>query len=128
MDDNMERRKNYRFQAGDNTVAVWRNNVTGCIGTLLDISRTGVGIGTYIPGITGTGTYEMDIFISAASFRLEKLKTIFVSEVSLDDNSSSIYKPVRKCGFQFVDMTAEQKSKLDNLILWHTKNQEFLRS
>ena len=129
MVDKIERRKNYRFQAYDNTVAVWRNSQTGGVGPLLDVSRGGVGVGTYyIPGITQAGAYEVDIFNASVGFQLLNLKMVFVSEISLDNDFLSVMKPVWKYGFRFLEMTPEQKAKLDNLILNNTKREDFIKS
>ena len=120
MNEAGERRKHRRNQPWDTVVVFWRNGAMMGMGKLLDISRGGLAVRSYDAVEDLNGTFEIEMFNTAAGFHLHSLSVTFVSDTRLGQGAS-IVTPFQKYGFQFDRMSLDQAFLVEDFLKKHTR-------
>lgn len=93
------------------------------VGSLSDISPDGLGL-TYLPDTKQQDqepcpdrTYSLDLFQSGkSSFLLSDVSAKLKYSIEKKDSLSFLGLPLRRCGLEFLDLTASQKEEIKQLI------------
>ncbi len=111
-----ERRQYNRFRARNDALVMIPTESAPSYGFLVDISTGGISF-EYIPvDDTTADTEELNIMLDESGRRFNNLRFKNISDFEI---SESHYSPVimRRRGVQFVDLTTEQQSNLENFII-----------
>jgi c-di-GMP-binding flagellar brake protein YcgR len=111
-----ERRKHTRFRVREGAYA-FIDNIPF---TIQDISEGGMKIQSVVFDDTPLENLTVDIFVNNGNFYLKNVPVRLVS--LLQDESTTPFSTihVRRFGFQFENLTDQQKHLLDNLITFNT--------
>ena len=118
-EDFLEQRKHKRFRAQDGTYAILKGPGKK-LGQVINISIGGLAFRYIDIGERPKKSYQLDIFLTENSFRLEKLNFKTISDFEVDDefNFSSI--PMRRRGVQFEELEQNQLDQIEHFIQKHT--------
>ena len=111
-----ERRKYYRFKARDDALVMIPTGSDPSFGFLVDISTDGISF-DYIPVDDLLGDAgKLNIILEESGRRFDNLRFRNISDVEV---SEPHYSPVimRRRGAQFVNLTTQQQSDLENFII-----------
>ncbi|MCF8104972.1 MAG: PilZ domain-containing protein [Desulfohalobiaceae bacterium] len=100
-----------------------RKTAKQVVGSLSDISAGGLGL-TYLPDTKQQDqepcpdrTYRLDLFQSGdSSFLLSDVPARLKYSIEKKDSLSFLGLPLRRCGLEFLDLSASQKEELKQLI------------
>ncbi len=113
-----ERRKNQRFQVKERVFAFPEQHVCE-LGQILDISRGGLSF-RYIDDRepSTAGSFTLDLFMHGNDFCIKKLRVRTASDISLEEDYNSLITPIqlRRRGVQFLDLSEEQLSELNQFL------------
>lgn len=115
----VERRKYTRFRTRNGALIELRSQ-RGKLGEIIDISKGGLAFRYIDIGERPKGSFELDIFLKEAGFRLEK-----VPAKTISDSGTTKYFPfsstkTRRQGVEFGELTQKQISQLEHFIRNYT--------
>lgn len=116
MRKSIERRKNKRYQPGENAIAAISSD-SDKLGQIIDISMGGVCFKYIDTGIErrSTGTKEAEIiFLSSMAYSVKDLPVRTVGDYKIENLPSFTSMKLRKRHVQFVDLTVTQLFDLDH--------------
>lgn len=117
--EDIERRKYSRFWAKDGALIEVRSH-RGRLGEIIDISKGGLAFRYIDIGDRPKGSFELDIFLKEADFRLEKVPAKTISDLKTTKYFPYSSTKTRRQGVQFGELTRNQISKLDHFIKNYT--------
>lgn len=115
-EETLERRQYNRFRARDDALVMIPTTSEPLYGFLMDISTGGISF-EYIPvGDTSVDAPALDIILDGSGRRFNSLPFKNISDFEI---SEPYYSPVimRRRGVQFVGLSTEQQSKLEDFII-----------
>ena len=120
--EHKERRKYTRFRARDGALIELRSH-RGKLGEIIDISKGGLAFRYIDIGDRPKGSFELDIFLKEAGFRLEKVPAKTVSDLKTTKFFPYSATKTRRQGVQFGELTGNQISKLEHFIKNYTRGE-----
>jgi len=120
--EHKERRKYTRFRARDGALIELRS-YRGKLGEIIDISKGGLAFRYIDIGDRPKGSFEVDIFLKEAGFRLEKVPAKTVSDLKTTKYFPYSSTETRRQGIQFGELTGDQVSKLEQFIKNYTRGE-----
>ena len=114
-----DQRRHTRFRAEEGAFAVLRNHATR-VGQILDISKGGLAFTYVADGLPPNGRCALDIFVSGRGYGVRGIPYRTVTDFELDKAFYLSCVSMRRRGIQFMDLTEEHQTRLDDLIQNHT--------
>ena len=111
----VEQRRYMRFSVQDNAFAALRG-VFGKVGKLNDISKKGLAFSyliEYVKGVTDKNYSEVDIFLAANNFYLDKVPCKIVYEIQAPNSDKNYSIMKHRCGLQFGELSISQSQLLE---------------
>ncbi|HDK42984.1 MAG TPA: PilZ domain-containing protein [Desulfobacteraceae bacterium] len=112
----MERRRHKRFNVSDNALAFINN--APCM--IQDISEGGMMLQSVVLEDEPADNLKLDIFVGSDNFYLQDVPVRLISRSQRQSTVPFSVVQVRCFGFQFGELTEQQKSRLDYFIARNT--------
>ncbi len=115
----VERRQQPRFKAAEGVFAALVNH-NSKLGQIRDISTMGLSFRYIDSGDEPDEANELKIIIGKGGVYFDKLPYIKVSDFKIKNGYSFSSLKIRQIGLQFVKLSHQQQTRLNNFILDHT--------